>query len=81
MYEEIKEFVEVAAVFVGGKAVPKAFFWRGRKYIVEKINLEHQERQGSDPLFYFSVTAAGNSYELSFDSHNLVWKLERIWTK
>lgn len=79
MYEEIGEFIEVVAVFRNGKAFPYSFKWKERKYVVEQINLEHQERQGRSTLFCYSVSAAGNSYELSFDNENLVWKLEKVW--
>lgn len=80
MYEEIKEQVVVAAVFQNGHALPHSFSWRGRKYKVEHINLEHSERRGDDLLFCFSITAGGNSYELSFNSHLLVWILEKVWS-
>lgn len=80
MYEEINEFIEVVAIFRNGKAFPHAFKWKDRKYAVEQINLEHQERRGASMLFCYSVSASGNSYELSFDNINLTWTLERIWT-
>lgn len=81
MYEDIKEQVAVTAVFQNGHALPRSFFWRGRKYAVENINLEHQERKGNALLFCFSVSSSGNSYELSFDSQHLVWTIEKIWTQ
>lgn len=79
MYEEIDELVEVVAVFCQGQAFPHSFKWKERKYVVEQINLEHQEKQGRSTLFCYSVSAGGNSYELSFNNESLVWKLERIW--
>ncbi len=81
MYEDINEQTVVVAVFKNGAARPHSFDWRGRKYLVDKINLEHQEKRGDDLLFCFSVTASGNSYELSFDSQHLIWNLDRIWTE
>lgn len=79
MYEEIGEFIEVVVVFRNGKAFPHSFKWKDRKYLVKQINLEHQEARGNSRMFCFSVSAYGNSYELSFDNINLIWKLERIW--
>ncbi|MBI4099605.1 hypothetical protein HY440_01215 [Candidatus Microgenomates bacterium] len=79
MYEEIKEPIIVLVLFKNGHALPHSFSWQGRKYQVDNINLEHQEQQGKDLLFCFSVTAGGNSYELSFNSHLLTWTLEKIW--
>lgn len=81
MYEEINEQIVVVAVFKNGRCLPYSFDWQGRRYKVDQINLEHQERRGDDLLFYFSVTSGGNSYELSFDSRHLVWSLDRIWTE
>jgi len=79
MYEEINESISVVAIFRNGKAIPHSFSWRGRKYLVETVNLEHQEHTGGVLQFCFSIVSAGNSYELSFDSRHLVWTLERIW--
>lgn len=79
MYETIGEKIEVAAIFRNGKAFPKAFKWKGRKYEVEQINLAHEEKNGTSIIFCFSVTSGGNFYELSFDNINLIWKLEKTW--
>lgn len=79
MYEEIKEQVVAIVVFKNGHALPYSFSWRGRKYQVDNINLEHLEQRGNTLLFCFSVTADGNTYELSFDNQNLIWTLEKIW--
>lgn len=81
MYEEIGEPIEVVAIFSGGKGRPYSFEWRGRKYKVETISLEHQEREGKDKVFCYAVTAANNQYELSFNSNQLTWELERVWTE
>ncbi len=79
MYEEIKEQIIATVIFKNGHALPYSFEWRGRGYRVDDINLEHQEQQGKILLFCFSVTAGGNTYELTFDSHHLIWTLEKIW--
>ena len=79
MYEEIGEFIEVVAIFRKGRAFPHSFKWKDRKYVVEQVNLEHQEKRGNSTLFCYSVSASGNSYELSFDNVNLTWNLVRVW--
>ncbi len=79
MYEEIKEQIVVAAVFRNGHALPRSFLWKGRKYLVDQINLEHEEKRGNNIIFCYSLTSSGNFYELSFDNINLTWKLERVW--
>lgn len=80
MYEEIRERIVAIVVFKNGRALPYSFSWRGRRYQVDNINLERQEQRGKARLFCFSVTASGNTYELSFDSQNLIWTLEKIWS-
>ncbi len=79
VYEDIAEQIAVVAVFKNGHALPHSFDWRGRRYRVEAVNLEHQEKRGDDLIFCFALTAGGNSYELSFNSHLLTWTLEKIW--
>lgn len=81
MYEEIGELIEAIVIFKNGKLLPQSFIWKERKYLVEQVNLEHQKKQGTSTLFCYSVSAQGNSYELSFDNVNLIWKLERLWTE
>lgn len=80
MYEEIKEKIAVVVIFKNGSASPHSFSWRERKYSIDDINLRHQEQQGKITIFCFSVTAGGNTYELSFNNQNLVWRLEKIWS-
>ena len=79
MYEDIKEPIKVVVLFRNGKAIPHSFEWRGREYPVETVNLEYKLQHGESHIFCFSISSIGNSYELSFDNINLVWKLERIW--
>lgn len=79
MYEEIKEQIMVVAIFKNGHTLPRMFCWHNRNYQVEQVNLIHEERRGNDLIFCFSVTASGNTYELSFDSQHLVWMLEKTW--
>lgn len=81
MYEEVDEQIAVAAVFKNGRCLPYSFDWQGRRYKVDQVNLEHQEKRGDDLVFCFSVTAGGNSYELSFDSRHITWSLDRIWAE
>ena len=79
MYEDVKEQIVVGAVFKNGHAIPRTFVWKERKYTVDQITLEHTEKRGNNILFCYSLTSAGNFYELSFDNINLIWQLERVW--
>ena len=79
MYEDIGESIRALILFENGRALPRSFSWRGRKYQIDNINLEHQEQRGKDLVFCFAVSASGNNYELSFNSHLLTWTLERTW--
>ncbi len=79
MYEDINERVEAAVLFKNGQAIPHSFLWRGRKYKVDSINLEHREKRGNDTLLCFSVVSGATTYELLFDNHNLTWTLGKTW--
>lgn len=80
VYEDIVEQIVVVAVFKNGHALPRSFTWHNREYRVEQVNLVHEEKHGGDLIFCFALTADGNSYELSFNSHRLVWTLEKVWS-
>lgn len=83
MHEKINEPIEVLVKFPStgsGQAVQPTFFkWRQKTYRVEKINLVHQERQGNDKIYYFSVSDSANFFRLAFFTRNLGWRLEELY--
>lgn len=77
---KIGEPVRVAVDFAGPKVKPLAFLWRGRKVVVEKVNLVYKRQDGQRTRWAFAVTDAANSYVLLYDSDNLRWVLEEVYT-
>ncbi len=79
MLEKINEPIEVLVKFKGRQVLPAKFFWRGKEYEVEKVNLVHQQRQGSDKIYYFSVSDSANFFRLAFFTRDLSWRLEELY--
>lgn len=75
---QISEPVDVWVFFKGGAVKPWCFFWRGRKIKVDKINLIHTSKNGSNIFYHFSLSAAGNFYRIRFDVSKLKWILEGV---
>lgn len=81
MYEEIKAPIQVLVQFKKGEIKPVVIKWQGRKYEVEEVNLIHKTREGGRLLWYFSVSDQTNYFKICFDSRNLNWELEEIYTE
>lgn len=75
---EILEPVNVWVLFSGSKIQPHYFFWRGRQIKVEKVNLVHTSKDGSNIFYHFSISSGGNFYRLRFDTNKLNWTLEAV---
>ena len=79
MLEKIDEPIEVSVNFQGQRVVPAFFKWRGRTYRVEKVNLVHQERDGQDRVFHFSVSDRANYFRLAFFTRDLSWRIRELF--
>lgn len=75
---ELSEPVNVWAFFKQGQFQPHVFFWKGRRILIEKINLVHTTRNGLVDAYHFSVSSQGNFYRLGFDIEKLKWILEAV---
>ncbi len=75
---EISESINVWVLFKGNLIQPHIFFWKGRQIKVEKVNLVHTSKEGSNIFYYFSVSSGGNFYRLKFDTSKLNWILEAV---
>ena len=75
-----KEKTDVVAIFKNHQAIPYSFYWAGKKFIVETINLRYQKRVGDGKCCYFSVTAEDNYFKLVFDTNNLEWWVEEVYS-
>jgi len=75
MLEQINEPIEVATVFKQGRIIPFKFFWKGREYLVKKINLNYSTWEGRSKIYFFAVSDNTNYFKLQFDSNSLHWTL------
>lgn len=75
---EIQEPVNVWVLFEGNSIKPHTFFWRGRQIKVEKINLVHTSKEGSNTFYHFSISSGGNFYRLRLDVGKLKWSLGEV---
>lgn len=48
----------------------------GRKYLVREINYEWVKKNGASKVHHFAVSDGTNTFELSFDDIELIWKIE-----
>ena len=79
MLEKMNDPIDVIVKFVGDKASPSFFKWRGQTYRVEKINLVHKERDGNDKVYYFSVSDKVNFFRLAFFTRDLSWRIQELF--
>ena len=75
---EISEPINVWVFFKGSLIQPWCFFWKSRQIKVDKINLVHSSKEGSNIFYHFSISSEGNFYRLKFDTGKLNWSLEEV---
>lgn len=75
---EILESIDVWVLFKKNLIQPYSFFWRNRKIKIDKINLVHTSKEGSNIFYHFSISSGGNFYRLRFDVEKLNWILEAV---
>ncbi len=81
MLEDIDEIVEVITVFKKNGVWPKILKWKGRIYKIKNINMVHQVMDGNSLIHYFSVSDNVNFFKLAFNTKNLQWKLEQVYSE
>ena len=75
MYEIINEPIEVICAYLKDRVLPICFRWQNSKYTVDKVNLVHSARSGSDKLYFYSVSQRSNYFKLYFNSASNKWQL------
>jgi hypothetical protein len=81
MYTDVDEVVEVIVVFKKNKAVPAVLRWGNKDYKIEKVNMVHQIWEGETLLHSFAVSDGSNFFKLLFNTKNLQWKLEQVYSE
>lgn len=73
-----EDVIDVGVIFSKGKIVPKTFVWKARKYYIEKMTYQWEEKRGGQTLQYFAVTDQTNVYYIYFNSRRMFWRLDRV---
>ena len=60
------------------RVIPKAFFWAGRRYDIQSVNLVYQRRRGDKFDWCFAVSDLANAFVLSFNPESLEWTLDEV---
>lgn len=64
----------------GGRVVPTAFTWRGRRYAILDVGREWQEEIGGTTWRSYLVRTPGpTTFELRFDPAREQWQVARVW--
>lgn len=79
MISEIKEKIKVGVIFDNGLIKIKWFIWKNRKIEVKRITYKWKLENGENEIYNFAVTDGVNIFEISFNSKNFVWTLEKIY--
>ena len=76
--EDIDEAVSVRADFRGGDVTPRAFRRGGKSYTVTRVNARWVDREGTSPVWRFSVQAGDDTYVLALRTGEMTWRLEKV---
>lgn len=77
--ERIDETVKVRADFQGGVITPLLFRRGTQEYRVSTVNARWEDREGTQKLHFFSVTATtGDVFQLRLHTGDLLWTLETV---
>jgi len=77
--ERFDEPIKVRADFQGGTITPLIFRRGTQDYRVATVNARWEDREGTQKLFFFSVTVtSGDVYQLRLESGDMVWTLESV---
>ncbi|MBI1871821.1 hypothetical protein HYZ70_03175 [Candidatus Curtissbacteria bacterium] len=58
--------------------LPRAIWWDGRLYPIEKVGLHHIYRSGRTLFHVFSVVGKEIYFRLTLNTETLFWQLEEI---
>jgi hypothetical protein len=71
------ERISVVASFgLPYKIRPVRFRWAGRVKDVREITYQWTTKEGLAMLYHFAVTDGSSAYEMSFNSHTLIWQMQ-----
>ncbi|MBM3244015.1 MAG: hypothetical protein FJZ12_04205 [Candidatus Omnitrophica bacterium] len=74
----LKERIGVLVYFSHGKITPKSFTWNNKEYPIDKVTYNWQERLGQALISYFSISCAGQIYQISFNNTTFRWQIDKL---
>jgi hypothetical protein len=84
MYQTIAEPIAVIGRYSarpGAVFQPVKFQWRQRTYLIEKITLLTEIKDGLTRSRMYSVLVKGTLYRLLFNRELQKWSLEEVWVE
>jgi len=63
------------------KIRPLTFFWAGKRYDVQSVNLVYKRKIGTHDAWCFAVSDHANTFVLSYTPDLLQWSLDEIQGK
>lgn len=82
MYQTISESIAVVGRYSdhpGSLFQPVKFRWRNRSYLIEKVTLLTEIKDGAARSRMYSVLVRGTLYRLLFHRELERWSLEEVW--
>lgn len=76
--EKIDEPIGMLADFSGGQCRPVRFTWKSRSYDVSTVNGRWIDREGGTLSLHYSVQAAGQTWLLHLNIHDVQWRLDQV---
>lgn len=76
--EKLGDVISVRADFSGDRITPRVFKRNGRSYRVTAVNARWQDREGAHPVHHFSVQVDGDTYFLSLQTGEMLWRIEQV---
>jgi hypothetical protein len=76
--EWLNEKIDVLAFFKSAKIYPRVFIWNNKRYRINSITYNWQERHGQELISYFSVRTRSNLYQISFNNTTYGWRIDKV---
>jgi len=80
MQTELDEKIDVLAKFKGGEITPLLFKSQNRVYKIDSINLRYEFIEGDVKFISYSVNSESNTFKITFNTKEMEWKLEEIFS-
>ena len=73
-HDKVRVFVD----FDHKKVRPVSFFWAGKRYDIQSVNLVYRRKIGTKDQWCFAVSDPANTYVLSYNPENMEWQLDEV---